>query len=263
MEAVFAAARLHPALTPFVRSLVGARLTGGEPGRELELPVAGTAVIVELAERWRIGVDADAPLEGHTAFAGGLTLAPAVSEHAGSFELVQFVLTPAGSAAVLDVPGGELANTVVALDALLGPEAERLAARVSEHAEWAERFAVVERWLLARIGEPVLSPDVAWALRRLDATGGRLPIGTLQAELGCSRRHLATRFAEAVGTTPKRYGQLVRFTGAAARLRGGAAPAAVAAACGYADQAHLSRHVRRFGATTPAALVKGVLVKGV
>jgi AraC-like DNA-binding protein len=46
----------------------------------------------------------------------------------------------------------------------------------------------------------------------------------------------------------------VRFTRAAEQLRGGGAPAEVAATCGYADQAHLTRAVRRFGATTPAAL---------
>jgi len=57
-----------------------------------------------------------------------------------------------------------------------------------------------------------------------------------------------------VGTTPKAYAQLVRFGRAAGRLRADQAPATVAAVCGYADQAHLTRHVRRFGSTTPAAL---------
>lgn len=255
MDASFAVARLHPQLTPYVRSVMGARLHGAAPARALELPVGGTAVIVELSPQpWRIGVDARAPLVRHASFAGGLTLSPAVSEHTGAYELVEFVLTPAGSAAILGVPGAALAAEVVALDALLGPGAGRLAERLADAAGWAARFAILERWLLARIDGPPLSPDVDWALRRLEATGGRVAIGTLQAELGCSRRHLASRFAEAVGTTPKRYGQLVRFTGAAARLRGGEAPAQVAAACGYADQAHLTRHVRRFGATTPGRL---------
>lgn len=81
-----------------------------------------------------------------------------------------------------------------------------------------------------------------------------MPVGALQAELRCSRRHLSARFAEEVGTTPKAYAQLVRFGHAARRLRAGQAPAAVAVACDYADQAHLTRHVRRFGSTTPAAL---------
>lgn len=258
-ELSFASAPVSADLAPYVRSLQGARLRGGTPERQLELPVAGTAVIVELAERWEIGVRDGAPLVEHRSFAGGLTLGPAVSSHRGSFELVEFVLTPLGTAAVLGLPPAAITDDVVALDAVLGPEAERLGERLAACEGWDARFTVTERWLRTRIAtaRELVSPDVGWALRRLDATGGRLPIGAVQRELGCSRRHLATRFAAGVGVTPKRYAQLVRFGEAASRLRGGASPVSVAAACGYADQAHLTHEIRRFGATTPATLRAG------
>lgn len=253
-----ATARLHPGLAPYVRRLSGARVHGQRPERHLELPVAGTVVIVDLGEGWRIAAEEGAPLRRHTSFAGGLTLGPAVSEHDGAFDVIEFVLTPAGSAAVLGLPAAALAGQVVALDDLVGAAAALLAERLAATAGWTERFAVTERWLAARVRRrpAPLSPDVSWALRRVEATGGRAAIGALQAELGCSRRHLAARFAGSVGTTPKAYAQLVRFVNAAARLRAGEAPAEVAAACGYADQAHLTRHVRRFAATTPALLAR-------
>lgn len=255
-EVSYASAPVPADLVPYVRSLQGARLRGGAAARQLELPVAGTAVIVELAERWEIGVCDGAPLVSHRSFAGGLTLGPAVSAHRGSFELIEFVLTPLGTAAVFGLPPVAITDEVVALDALLGPEAERLGARLAACRGWEARFTVTWRWLRARVAaaRELVSPDVGWALRRLDATGGRLPIGEVQRELGCSRRHLATRFAAGVGVTPKRYAQLVRFAEAAAQLRGGVSPVSVAASCGYADQAHLTHEVRRFGATTPGAL---------
>ncbi len=256
MEISFATTRPCPGLAAHVRALHGARVVGGLPERHLELPVAGTAVVLALEHQWRIAADESSPLERHHSFAGGLTLGPAVSEHAGALEVVEVVLTPVGTAAVLGVPAATLAGAVVALDDVIGADAARLTQRLAALASWSARFAALERWLLARVARrpDPLSPDVTWALRRVEATGGGVAIGTLQAELGCSRRHLATRFAQSVGTTPKAYAQLVRFTRAAERLRGGAAPAAVAAACGYADQAHLTRHVRRFSATTPALL---------
>ena len=260
-EISYAVAPVAADLVPYVRSVQGARLRGAEPERALELPVAGTAVIVELAERWAIGVDAAAPLVDHRSFAGGLTLAPAVSAHRGAYELVEFVLTPLGTAAVLGVPPGWITDEVVALDALLGGEAGRLSERLAAHGSWSARFVETEQWLRTRIrrwagdASSLISPEVAWSLRRLDQHRGRMPIATIQAELGCSRRHLATSFARDVGVTPKRYAQLVRFGHAVARLRTGQAPVAVAAAGGYADQAHLTREIRRFGATTPGALV--------
>lgn len=255
-EVSVASAPVPADLVPYVRSLQGARLQGGVPERQLELPVAGTAVIVELAERWEIGVDAEAPLVGHRSFAGGLTLAPAVSAHQGAYELVEFVLTPLGTAAVLGLPPVRITDEVVALDAVLGPDAGRLGERLFACPDWGARFAVTQRWLRARIAaaRALVSPEIGWALRRLDATGGRLPIGEVQRELGCSRRHLSARFAANVGVTPKRYAQLVRFGDAATCLRAGASPGDVVARCGYTDQAHLSREIRRFGATTPGAL---------
>ncbi len=256
MDVSFATLRPRPGLAPYVTALYGASTSGAPPQRQLELPVPGTAVILALEHRWRIATDERAPLRSHTSFAGGLTLTPALSEHDGAYEVVEAMLTPSGTAAVLGVPGGWLAGDVVALDALLGAEAGLLAERLAGLPGWTARLRAFEAWLARRVQQhrPPPSPDVAWALRRLEATGGRVPVGALQAELRCSRRHLSARFAEEVGTTPKAYAQLVRFGQAARRLRAGQAPAAVAVACGYADQAHLTRHVRRFGSTTPAAL---------
>lgn len=169
------------------------------------------------------------------------------------------MLTPLGTAAVLDLPPVAIKDEVVALDAVLGPEADRLGERLEAYADWDARSVVTGRSLHSRVSaaRALVSPEIGWALRRLDATGGRPPIGELQRELGCSRRHLSARFAANVGVTPKRYAQLVRFGDAATCLRAGASPGEVAARCGYADQAHLTREVRRFGATTPGALAGG------
>jgi len=221
MDASFASLRPRPGVAPYVTPLYGASSAGGPPQRQLELPVPGTAVIVALEHRWRIATDEHAPLRTHTSFAGGLTLTPAVSEHDGAYEVVEAILTPSGTAAVLGVPGAWLAGDVVALDAVLGAEAGLLAERLAGLHGWTARLRAFEDWLARRVQQhrPRRTPDVAWALRRLEATGGRVAVGALQADLRCSRRHLAARFAEEVGTTPKAYAQLVRFGQAARRLR--------------------------------------------
>lgn len=87
-------------------------------------------------------------------------------------------------------------------------------------------------------------------------TGGAVLIAVLVRELGCSRRHLAARFGEDVGMTPKAYARLLRFERAVERLRGGdAALGRIAADCGYADQAHFSRELRAFAGATPTTLL--------
>jgi len=71
--------------------------------------------------------------------------------------------------------------------------------------------------------------------------------------LGCSRKHLSTRFAEQVGLAPKtaarilRFGRAVSLIGADGRRSWGE----IAAGCGYYDQAHFNRDFKQFAGSTP------------
>lgn len=248
----------HQRLRGHVLSYAGFTEWADAPVRRRELPFGGVAVIIALDGTWGLGADAgaDAPLQTFTSFAGGLIDRPVVSEHDGYAHSLQVDLTPLGAAAVLGVTGRALADRVVALDDLLGRAADLLAERLAHAPDWAARFALLDRWLARRVAAArVPSPDVAWSWGRLARSHGAVPIGTLVDELGCSRRHLATRFREEVGMTPKAYARLLRFERAAARIGAGADDLArIAADCGYYDQAHFNRDFREFAGTTPTGL---------
>lgn len=81
----------------------------------------------------------------------------------------------------------------------------------------------------------------AWRL--VLGSGGTVPVTRLAAEVGWSRRHLAERFGQELGLSPKAAARIVRFERARHMLqrpdRGTMAD--VAAACGYFDQPHLNR----------------------
>jgi AraC-like DNA-binding protein len=75
--------------------------------------------------------------------------------------------------------------------------------------------------------------------------------------VGWSRRHLATVTNRELGLAPKALARVLRF-GRAYAMRDRAATqgwAAVAAECGYYDQAHLIRDFHAFAGTTPSASV--------
>jgi AraC-like DNA-binding protein len=79
----------------------------------------------------------------------------------------------------------------------------------------------------------------------------------LPAELGWSRKQLAARFRDEVGLTPKTAARVLRFQALLAGLRSGGTREWVdlALECGYFDQSHLVRDVRRFTGLTPTELV--------
>lgn len=80
------------------------------------------------------------------------------------------------------------------------------------------------------------------------------PVGLaeLAAFAGLSRFELHRRFREQTGLTPHAFQRNLRITQARAMLRTGDPIAEVAAACGFADQPHLTRTFRRAVGVTPA-----------
>jgi AraC-like DNA-binding protein len=89
---------------------------------------------------------------------------------------------------------------------------------------------------------------------RLDAAyADNLSLEALAAIAGLSPFHLARVFRAEVGMPPHAYQTAVRILRAKALIRDGVPLAAVAAATGFVDQAHLTRHFRWLVKLTPGA----------
>jgi AraC-like DNA-binding protein len=86
----------------------------------------------------------------------------------------------------------------------------------------------------------------------------RVPLAELSAVAGLSRFELVRRFGAQMGLTPHAFQTNLRIARAKALLTTGAAPAAVAVACGFADQAHLTRTFRRAVGVPPARYARAV-----
>ncbi len=73
---------------------------------------------------------------------------------------------------------------------------------------------------------------------------------------GLSRFELIRRFRQQNGLTPHAFQRDLRVDRARAMLAGGVPPGAVAAACGFADQPHLSRVFKRMVGVSPGAYAR-------
>ena len=126
-----------------------------------------------------------------------------ITEHDGVAAGVQVDLTPLGARMLLDGAMHEVAGHVLGLDDVLGRLGAELPERLACARDWEARFALLDVLLGERLlAAPSPPPDVV-RVDPLIETSGRLPVEALAAELGCSRRHLAARFREHVGVSPK------------------------------------------------------------
>jgi transcriptional regulator GlxA family with amidase domain len=144
---------------------------------------------------------------------------------------------------------------------VLGQNAEVLRQRLVETPTWPGRFAVLGAYLRQRLERAPTSaavrPELAKAWRWLHRSGGRGRLDGLAEHVALSPRHLSTLFQRELGTSPKRAARLIRLDRACRRLTTSVRfgqpldLAAVAASCGYYDQAHLDREFRAHLGTSP------------
>ena len=240
--------RPHPELTGLVGGYVDFSQSAAGPVETREVATAKIVLIVDLDDGWTIEG------ERYRSFAGGLYPRPVTVRHEGSAAGVQIALEPVAARGLLGIPAGELANRTVGLEALLGRRADEVAERLHGATGAAERFALLDAELRRALAgaRHACRPDVQRAWSLLVRSGGRMRVGELAAELGCSRRHLVNRFADDIGAPPKVAARMLRFE--RARWRIGSAPLArLAAECGYADQAHLAREFSEFAGRPPTS----------
>jgi AraC-like DNA-binding protein len=113
---------------------------------------------------------------------------------------------------------------------------------------------------LARASRPAPAPEpgVAWQLRRLldDHATTQLSLAWAAGTLDRSVPHLVRSFTRQFGLSPHAYVIGRRIDAARRLMLRGAAPADVATAVGFYDQAHFTRHFKRHTATTPASYAR-------
>jgi len=254
-QAILELASRRPArvLRRQVRAYSGYEEWARAPRKQREIPSGDVTLIVSFGPSIGISDPRAGSVVRHRSFVAGLHDGPVVTEPASYQHGVQIKLTPLGAYTLFGVPMHTLANHAVALEDILGADADRLAERLSRLPSWEARFRHLDRALMRAMDQGrAPAPTTVRAWERLEETSGRLPIGRVASELGCSRKHIAQRFREEVGVPAKTLARVLRFRHVVRLLREGNADLAeVAHRCGYSDQPHLNREFRGFAGLTP------------
>lgn len=166
---------------------------------------------------------------------------------------IQLAVHPLAARALFGLPAGALAGTVVELGDVVRDDAWSLRDQLDNAVDSAAAAAAVNGWVQRRLlaAKAARVPELHEAWRLIVGSGGRIRVADVASEIGWSRRHLTGRLRAEVGVGAKDLARMARFQRARSMLGAGRAPAEVAAACGYADQSHLSTEWRGFAGCTP------------
>ncbi len=252
----------------FFTATIGYQLSGFPAGTHVGMPARSLTLILPFESAivisGRAADGAGRPLREPTPFAGlvgGIHDSPVHIHHDGHQAGIEVDLTPAGARALLGMPSSELAGHVISLADVVGAGARHLLDGLAAAPDWPTRVALVEQLLVGRLERGLSSLERAsqrdpatWhAWRLLAGSDGTLPVAEVARRVGWSRRQLTTRFGAEFGHPPKVAARVMRFERSHRLVRQTPTPrlADVAAACGYADQAHLTREWRDLAGCTP------------
>lgn len=166
---------------------------------------------------------------------------------------------PGKATAFLALPASEITDQRISIDDVW-PDAEHVRDTLAARRDVVARVRALERILLKRLAPHARGSqrDVDEAVRRIIESGGSLGITRLAPSLGVTRQHLARRFAQLVGVSPKTFARVVRLNRVVERVR--LVPAgqpvnwsALALELGYYDQSHLVDEFREMTGLTPTA----------
>lgn len=165
---------------------------------------------------------------------------------------------PGAAAAVLRTDVSRLTNSALPLEALVpGELPARLRAVLSGRPADDDAVRLLDA-ALAPIQACCESLDTAVmraAFAILQARG-QLAVSELGRGAGLSERHLRRRFIQAVGLSPKEFARVRRLRSSLLdALETGQRWVELAAACGYADQAHLVKEYKLLSGLAPEAFL--------
>ena len=247
-----------PALRPFISQYAGFRASGVPPGVHFGLPSSDVDLIISLGrpiDLLQMPNSTQRP-SAFRALVSGLQDAPAVVRQGGDAFGLHVFIKPLGVRAVLGVASAEISSLVLNLSDIWGNCTARLLEMLLGADSWPQRFAMLDRAFISELKPARPEPEISWAWARLAKTRGSVPVQQLAAETGYSRRHFTERFREAVGVAPKLAARVFRFERACRLIADKRASLAhVAVACGYYDQAHLTREWCALAGCSPNAWI--------
>jgi len=189
--------------------------------------------------------------QGRGAFVAGPDTGPVRATTRAGTVMFGVRFRPAAGGPVLGTPLSEIRDQRVDLADLRPADAVRLPAALDVRTAATRVLDLAGR--LVTDGQPDVA--VAYAVQMLRDPRAR--VEQVAAEVGLSMRQLRRRCHETVGYGPKTLQRVMRFRRFVSRIDAGDQDlAAIAAAAGYADQAHLTRECLKLAGLTPAALAK-------
>ena len=252
-------ARIQPgrSLVPYIGAFYAYDERGTSFRRRRELPDGSAVLIFHLGGKLRVEHPKDARCEigEGQGFYSGASATYAVTETDGAQAGAQIKFNLLGARLFLGLPLKEFGDALIDASQAFGQPATELRDRLTETRSLSKRVGMLARAATRQLdSQHGISPGLAFAFRRLHRADAR--IADVAREIGMSRKRFSKAFRREFGLSPKTFARVRRFARAlhVREQEPSLTGAALAAQCGYVDQAHMIHDFGEFSGSAPSAL---------
>jgi AraC-like DNA-binding protein len=252
-------ARLDPErfLDPYISAFYAYDECGTSFRRRRELPDGSAVLLFHLGGKLRVEhpIGARREFREGQGFYSGASATYAVTETDGAQTGAQIKFSLLGARLFLGFPLEEFGDALVDASQAFGQPATELRDRLAEARPLRRKVGMLAQAATLKLSsQPEISPGLAFAFRRLHRANVR--IADVAREIGMSRERFSKTFRREFGLSPKAFARVRRFarTLEVGRREPSLTGAALAAQCGYVDQAHMIHDFQEFSGSAPSAL---------
>ena len=175
----------------------------------------------------------------------------------GSIDTFMIFFQPTGLHRLFSAPVHELTNTHYEARAVLGPDMEELADRLSEGRSFEERVGIANAYFIRRCSSLAAPDRITTAGISILGRRGRIQVPALAKQACMSPRQFERRFNREIGLPPKLYARIARFESAleSKALSSDESWTEITNRLGYFDQMHLIKDFKEFSGEVPTRLV--------
>lgn len=175
-------------------------------------------------------------------------------------DLIIVVFQPSGINQLLNIPAGELKDSIVSTEYLVGKQGNELYEKLAEKTAIHEKLQLLNQFFMelalrrSRDGNPVINASVDLIVKN----NGLVTSGQLIKLTGYTERHIERMFIKSIGISPKKFSDVIKLHHFLKRLKKeppGKNLTSLAYEAGYADQSHLIKEFKKFTGMTPKTYI--------
>ena len=177
----------------------------------------------------------------------------------GKTGLIIFSFYPWGVSQFIDIPFGELTDKSIDLNYIFGSNIiDELHFKIRESKNNIERVDLIQNFLVNKLHEKSVDKLVIYLSKVINDENGRIKLNKVAKDFNISRRHLQRRFSNTTGLSPKQFAEIIRFQKSLYLKRSGFHWNDIAENCGYYDQSHFIKEVKKYAETSPEKIYSGI-----